>query len=272
MDPTNTHVLKLRGAFEDVGWHACEAAMAVEEGVLWRGADALRGLGERAAGSRFAYRLDRARWAIQGRVAWPLEDAFRERSKAARVGIGAAAATAAVVSAGSWANLTSNDGPPTAATPVPPPAAAPVLLASPAEEASTGYAITLQGAPVHFRVEQPRSRPVPPASEPTAPTGRVAWRFAQAFVLYEVGRAPEADPAIRKTATAALARSLRKNPPRLPANTRVPRARVLNVVIGERHGNQVQASVSLVRLQAVSELRLTLRRQRDGWRVSEVLG
>jgi hypothetical protein len=52
----------------------------------------------------------------------------------------------------------------------------------------------------------------------------------------------------------------------------VPQARVLNVVLGPAAKNQVTASVSLVRLRAISEVRLTLTKTGDEWRVAQVLG
>jgi hypothetical protein len=74
------------------------------------------------------------------------------------------------------------------------------------------------------------------------------------------------------TATGPLADSLGTSPPRLPEGTKVPKAKVLNVVLGARQGKEVTASVSLLRLQAASELRLTLREVKKGWRVAGVLG
>ena len=52
----------------------------------------------------------------------------------------------------------------------------------------------------------------------------------------------------------------------------MPQARVLNIVLGTASKNQVTASVSLVRLRAISELRLTLTTTGDEWRVAQVLG
>ena len=52
----------------------------------------------------------------------------------------------------------------------------------------------------------------------------------------------------------------------------MPEAQVLNVVLGEQTGKEMTASVSLVRLQAASELRLTLQETEQGWRVAGVLG
>ena len=52
----------------------------------------------------------------------------------------------------------------------------------------------------------------------------------------------------------------------------MPKARVLNVVVGTASKTQLTASVSLVRLRAMSELRLTLTRTDHEWRVAQVLG
>jgi hypothetical protein len=101
----------------------------------------------------------------------------------------------------------------------------------------------------------------------------VAWEFSQAFVAYEVGRSSKStESAFASTATKPLAKALKADPPRLPANGKVPKARVLNVVLGTGTKQQVTASVSLVRLRAVSELRLTLTRTGSQWRVAQVLG
>ena len=72
--------------------------------------------------------------------------------------------------------------------------------------------------------------PTDAAVGPDAPPDQVAWRFARAFVMYEVGKADkDAVVAFRETATAPLAKSLGTDPPRLPAGTKVPQAKVLNV-------------------------------------------
>jgi hypothetical protein len=47
---------------------------------------------------------------------------------------------------------------------------------------------------------------------------------------------------------------------------------VLNVVLADRTPEQITASVSIVRLRTISEVRLTLRHTENGWRVSGVLG
>ena len=69
-----------------------------------------------------------------------------------------------------------------------------------------------------------------------------------------------------------LAQSLEQDPPRLPAGTEVPEARVMNVVLSEPDGKQIEASVSLLRLRAASELRLTLQAYPEGWQVVGVRG
>ena len=43
-------------------------------------------------------------------------------------------------------------------------------------------------------------------------------------------------------------------------------------MVGKPEDKLVDASVSMVRLQAVSELRLTLKREKDGWLVREIRG
>jgi hypothetical protein len=147
---------------------------------------------------------------------------------------------------------------------------------------------TLEGVSPNFTSGQGGSdaAPVRPKAAPTDPIGRPAWEFAQAFVLYEVGKADDAAEDFDRLATPALARSLSESPPRLPADVEVPEARVLNVVVGEPKTAEpapeapkgstgetlVDASVSLVRLQAVSELRLTLKRVGKDWRVMEIRG
>lgn len=111
---------------------------------------------------------------------------------------------------------------------------------------------------------------------PPAPKAakQVARRFAEAFVVYEVGRI---DTNVRKsfgqTSTKQLSRSLLHRPPRLPASVKVPRAKVVNVVAGPSKGNVYTVSVSLLRVGVTSELRLEME-QGVGkkWQVTNVLG
>jgi hypothetical protein len=102
---------------------------------------------------------------------------------------------------------------------------------------------------------------------------RTAQNFAGAFVLYEVGKSnPKVRQTFARTATPALAKALRDRPPRLPASVKVPTAKVQNVVLGAKSGKSLDASVSLLRLGALSELRLTLIQRHKAWVVSGVRG
>jgi hypothetical protein len=102
----------------------------------------------------------------------------------------------------------------------------------------------------------------------------VARKFADAFIVFETGGD---ETLVRKafaaSATPALAKSLLKRPPRLPANVKVPRAKVLNIVAGPSHGSVYDLSVSLLRVGVTSELRLEMEKLKgEGWRVTNVLG
>ena len=113
---------------------------------------------------------------------------------------------------------------------------------------------------------------VRPSPVPDSPPLKVAHRFATIFANYEVGGKGAAKQ-FSSVATAKLARELRGNPPRLPSNGQIPKATVVNVVAGKRSGDSLDASVSLMRSGAASELRLDLVREKGkGWLVDEVRG
>ena len=118
---------------------------------------------------------------------------------------------------------------------------------------------------------------------------KVARSFAGAFVLYETGRDnARVRTAFHRTATPDLAKALLKRPPRLPANVKVPKAKVLNIVAGPGHGDTYTLSVSLLRVGVTSELKLDMKKTAgkrkasggapadaaDGsrWLVTDVLG
>lgn len=111
---------------------------------------------------------------------------------------------------------------------------------------------------------------------PVAPKAakQTARRFAQAFVIYEVGGV---DGKVRSefahTSTKQLSHALLRRPPRQPAAVKVPRAKVVNVVAGPSKDGVYPVSVSLLRVGATSELRLELE-QGVGkkWQVTNVLG
>jgi hypothetical protein len=102
----------------------------------------------------------------------------------------------------------------------------------------------------------------------------VARRFAAAFVLYETGRG---DKEVRKTFAETTAPELRhsllRRPPRLPANVKVPRAKILNVVPGPAQGGVFSVSVALLRVGLTSELRLDMEPGKGKrWQVTNILG
>jgi len=101
-----------------------------------------------------------------------------------------------------------------------------------------------------------------------------ARRFAAAFVLYETGRG---ETQVRKnfaeTASPQLRHSLLRRPPRLPANVKVPKAKVLNVVPGPAQDGVYSVSVALLRVGLTSELRLDLEPVKGKrWQVTNILG
>jgi hypothetical protein len=114
------------------------------------------------------------------------------------------------------------------------------------------------------------------AAVPAGPAAtKVAHRFADAFVLYETGQDnAKVRAAFAATATPHLARALLRRPPRLPANAKVPKAKVLNIVPGPKHGETYTMSVSLLRVGLTSELRIEMAPDpKSGeWHVKGILG
>jgi hypothetical protein len=285
----------LRTSAGDAAWNArerawsaedrvAEVAFGLERRVVWP----VRTAAEDAGRSTVAAMAPLQRLA-QTKLAWPVADAYRRRGVAARAAIATAAVVAAIgagsagVVAGTEGEQTSGGGGQLARSAG---AAAP---AKPNSEAATLLGI----APDFEQGHNPEAPAAPATAAPAAKTGlaattaaapgapvvasaapdEVALLFADAFVHYEVGEVDDRTAATFEAVAAdPLAKALAKEPPRLPASEDVPRARVLNVVLGEREGEQVEASVSLVRLRAASELRLTLRHTPEGWQVAEVLG
>jgi hypothetical protein len=253
--------MNLRVSADQAGWSIREAAWGFEERVLWRGSDAAHSAAERA--NRATEPLQRL---IQTRLTWPLADAYRARGRKTRAAI-AASTVALAVAAGTAGAIVAPDQLPS------PHESAARHLAPIAATAPGSDTLVLQGVTPQFQPGHAAPAPPPPASEPTEKPAQVAWDFAQAFVTYEVGRSnKEVEAAFASTATKQLAKSLKADPPRLPASGKVPKARVLNVVLGTADKTQVTASVSLVRLRTMSELRLTLTRTDHQWRVAQVLG
>ncbi|HWM63206.1 MAG TPA: hypothetical protein VNP96_04355 [Solirubrobacterales bacterium] len=277
-----------------------DLAGAVEERVLWRIGDLFRAIAEIVR-----WPFERLAWTVERRVVWPLQERTAGRGVPGRVvGAGALAAVAigAVAFGAVWASSGESDRGPVAS-------GAPVAAATPApqppEAEPTGPA--LQGVPPKFGVGESvgvapapetqetddaagdpsaaTSAPSPGAEEGAATTSsqkpvsagpaamKVARRFSEAFVFYEIGEKPaRALSVFDETATPELASALAERPPRLPEGTEVPRARVLNLVPGPRQGDTYTVSASLLRVGATSELRMKMTNLNGTWVVTDVRG
>jgi hypothetical protein len=278
------------------------AALAVEEHVVWRGGDALRAVAEVVR-----WPFERAAWAIERGLVWPLEERTGSWGEPLRAA-GAAAVLLVAVGAGVlglvWASG-SGGGSAQQAQQASAPIVAPALSTAAGKEELAQATPVLQGAAPDFTPnatsagasgESPAKEPskAPDTSTETAsspstgatataanvvPAGptasKVARRFAGAFVLYETGRSDaRVRTAFAATATPQLSRSLLRRPPRLPANVKVPKAKVLNLVPGPQRGDTYTLSVSLLRVGVTSELRIDMQRddKTGEWRVTDVLG
>lgn len=279
------------------------AAFAVEERVVWGGAGAMHSAFEVAR-----WPFERLVWLFERAVVWPLEERTDRWGPSLRLlavtGLALLAAAAGVLGL-VWASGSGGGGsareaaapapaytPPVRSTattqPVPP--AKPVLHGAkpdftaqpPAGSGGGSGSGARSNATVNSTSEVASSRTAAagatassaPAESPGPAATKVAHRFTSAFVLYEIGHGT---PAVRHvftvTATPRLAEKLLKNPPRLPANVKVPKAKVLNIVAGPRHGDTYTLSASLLRVGVTSELRLTVERAADGsWQVANILG
>ncbi|MFL5899733.1 MAG: hypothetical protein ACJ75S_00820 [Solirubrobacterales bacterium] len=282
-----------------------DVGLAVRERLVWNGGARLR-----SASEFLKWPFERVAWAFERRLAWPLA----ERAEGMGVPLRGAGATVLVLAAAgagvlglAWAS-SSGGGTTTSEKATRAPAVAVVRSAPEA----TATAPDLQGAAPDFTPdgggETSPANPGPPAASeepgeaagsapvetaatfstasassstaakavPAGPAAmKVARRFAGAFVLYETGRS---DAGVRtafgETASPRLARALLQRPPRLPADVKVPKAKVVNVVPGPRHGDIHTLSVSLLRVGVTSELRIDVKQdEKSGdWQVTDVLG
>jgi hypothetical protein len=260
--------------------------------------------------------FERAFWAIEERVVWPLRERAAGRGPSRHAtGIGAVAAgglaailLAALLLPAGGADR-KREGEPVRVALTPPPAAQ--------QQGERPARRELQGPPPDFSVAGGVSAgeegagadgaPAGSASSSSAPgatdgsTGaeapgataqagasaslrkpvpagpaamKVARRFSKAFLNYEIGRDRDAAKQVfAATATPRLAEALSDRPPRLPENSKIPKARVVNLVPGPRAGKAYTVSVSLLRVGLTSELRLDLLKQGKGkWVVTDVRG
>lgn len=283
------------------------AVFAVEERLVWGGADAVRRVFDVVK-----WPFERIAWALERGLVWPLQERTGNWSGPVRAG---GAATLALVAIGtgvlglvlaSGGGSNGNASLAESATPV----AAPVVRTAPVE--APPAAPVLQGAEPDFSAEADGGAPGVSgnSAEASAATGstasanstsevatsggagtgdsssasakaagpaaiKVAHQFSGAFVLYEIGQeTAEVRSVFAETATPQLTRSLLQRQPRQPAGVKVPKAKVLNVVAGPSSGSTYTLSVSLLRVGVTSELRLGLQRdpKTREWHVTEVLG
>lgn len=254
---------QFREAADEACWSAREAAWRLEERVLWPASDGAHAVRHRARGA--VAPLQRL---VQTRLVWPLADRLDDYGTGTRTAVATTAALAAIGAGVAGAMVAAPGSSTPEATAAAP---APMVAAQTAGASLQGVVPDFVADPNGGSATQ-APKAAPPAPGEATPE-QVAWRFAQAFVLYEVGQVDEeVITSFRESAARPLADALGTEPPRLPAAGKVPEARVLNVVVGERSAKQLTVSVSLLRLQAASELRLTLRETPAGWRVTEVLG
>ena len=270
------------------------------ERVLWRVADWLR-----SAADTVRWPLERLAWGVEERVLWPLQERAaglpvpgRTAGAVALAGVALAAVAIGVLT------LSGGDGDEPAApiavtpaaAPAPPPPEQPDTrkLEGVAPSFGTGgvaagessdsgeVAVESSDVDASAAATAPASADEEAAaatssSEKPVPAGpaamKVARRFSEAFVLYEIGERPARAMAVfAETATPRLATALAERPPRQPAATEVPKARVLNLVPGPRRGKAYTVSASLLRLGVTSELRLQMKSQAGNWVVTDVRG
>lgn len=262
-----------------------------------------------AVGDVARWPFERLAWLFERRLIWPLRERLAGWGPPGRV-VGASALAALAVGAVAAGALWPSGGGGPGQEVVLAPARTTVQAAEPQDEEPQGP--KLQGSPPSFGVgggvgvskaaegstgdaEAEATPGTPPAEASTGasqpedasgattssakpvPAGpvamKVARRFSEAFVFYEIGKRPsEAKTVFGETATPDLASALGERPPRLPEGATVPKARVVNLVPGPRAGKAYTVSVSLLRVGLTSELRLELRNKNGDWLVTDVRG
>ncbi len=242
-------------------------------------ADVLRGMLDAVE-----WPFERLAWTLERRIVWPLGERLGLAGEPKRAaGIAALALAIAGIVAFGIVSASGGRRAPVeplgirTAAPLAAPAAkhaapaAPVLhgvAPSFAPQASVSKAAQAGGAKAAAKAASAASAATANALPPATPGPaaiRVAHHFADAFVLFETGSVtPAVRAAFAETATPKLARELLHRPPRLPANAKIPQAKVVNVVPGPRVGKVYTVSVSLLRLGLTSELRLSVQYQGGG--------
>jgi hypothetical protein len=260
-----------------------------------------------AAAEVVRWPFERASWAIERGLVWPLRERVAGWGPPGR-NVGAAALAAIAVAAVLVGVLLLPAGN-TQREQVAAPTRVALATPEPQPEAEPAQKPALQGVPPSFSVgkgvgvseasggeagavsseastAEPEANAEAPqleeagattSSKKPVPAGpaamKVARRFSEAFVFYEVGERPaRAKTVFGETATPELATALGERPPRQPADAEVPKARVVNLVPGPRAGKAYTVSVSLLRVGLTTELRLELNKDSGGWHVTDVRG
>jgi hypothetical protein len=245
--------------------------------------------------------LARAVWFVEHKLLWPLQDRADGRlphvsgqlaGTAAVVALAIGVVTLAVVSLQGEeepSRLAAQPAPivaaPTTASTTTTPVAGPVLRGAPPSFDVEGAGIAdvatddtiASDAEEGLASASGESETATTSSSKPVPAGpaamKVARRFADAFVHYEVGEDEDrAEEVFAETATPQLASALAERPPRQPATVEVPQARVLNLVPGPRRGRTYTVSASLLRVGTTSELRLEMKKRNGNWLITDVRG
>jgi hypothetical protein len=283
--------------FRALGW-------AIQERILWPAGDLLRSIGE-----LLKWSFQRLGWGVERRLIWPSRERIATWSPSRRIVSGSALVAVAIGAGALGVILASQEESSEEQLAV----VTPVTLATDSQPAKAAAPTepTLQGPPPVFGVEdgtkvanaqggesadaasaadteaegdsEPGNEEEAEAEGaeasgqkpvPVGPTAmKVARRFSEAFVFYEVGKKPARAKAIfEETATPRLATALTERPPRLPADAKVPQARVLNLVSGPRQAKAYTVSASLLRVGVTSELRLKMKKRDGAWVITDVRG
>ncbi len=278
--------------------------MAVEDRVVLGASDLFRGAVEVVE-----WPFEKIAPAFERWIVWPIEEKTVGWGRPARAGALAAVLLLAVaaVAAGIKVSGGSDSGGSTEVATVPAiaPAAAQAQTQPQPQAAVKSAEATgpvLHGAKPEFSQESgggvpPSSRAeaaadakavegtakVSPGSATATPKGNaaaagpaaieVARKFAGAFVLYETGQTnAHVKSVFGQTTAPDLEQALLKRPPRLPANVKVPEAKVLNIVSGPKQGATYNLSISLLRVGVTSELKVEMQRVKGRWVITDVQG
>ncbi len=270
-DPRGRALRLAQAVADAVRWPFERAAWAIEQYVLWPLQRRFAGRGPSAGMAGAVALAALAAAAIVTGVLWPPGNGSHEQA--------AAPARVAIVPPGSQPQAEQSQGP--ALHGVPPSFAVAkgvgVSQAGGGDVSATDSAATASEAEAGGESPPAEEGAATTSSAKPVPAGpeamKVARRFSEAFVFYEIGERPARAKAVfGETATPQLATALGERPPRLPEDAKVPKARVVNLVPGPRAGKAYTVSVSLLRVGLTSELRLELNKKQGAWVVTDVRG